>query len=486
MIAVGRGTHGLVDIMGRRSIGVDRVLTGLGAAAVVVLIAAALLAGVLMSAGMPREMSVTAALIVFAVGYWAFGVLPDALTGLIFLVGAVILAGMPSTLVFSGFSTSAFWLIFAGLVLSACATHTGLAAWLGRALAARTGAAGGYGAVVSLVVAFSAALALILPSTFGRVALLVPLVAAMAGNFGYKSGGRGRAGLILAAAIGTYVIPTTFLPANLPNLVLAGSLESIHGVTPTFGAWLALHFPVIAIIKGGALVGVVVWLFAESPAGEPSDRVGGERRPLTGGALRLAAILAVTLALWATDTLHGQSAAWIGMTAAIVCLIPPARIMEFAKIPAASILPILIHLGAVLGLGVVMAQSGVGAALAKPFVEALPLADAPDAIRLAMLAAIGIVASLAATMPGAPAVTAPLFGDIAAITGWSVEAVGMSQVISYATPLLPYQLPPIVLAAAMGNVSLGDATRVMLVLAAVTTPLVLPAAFLWWRLLGWI
>jgi di/tricarboxylate transporter len=88
-------------------------------------------------------------------------------------------------------------------------------------------------------------------------------------------------------------------------------------------------------------------------------------------------------------------------------------------------------------------------------------------------------------MPVAPAMTAPFFGDIAATTGWSIEAVGMSQVLGYATPLLPYQLPPLMLAIAMTGIAMRDATRVLLILAAVTTPLVLPAAHLWWQVLGW-
>lgn len=456
------------------------------AAGAAVLLCAVGLAAALMAAGMPRDVSITAALVIFAVGFWAFGVLPDALTGLIFLVGAVMLTEAPAGTVFSGFATSAFWLVFAGLTLSACVRHTGLAAWFGKTLAWRARGVGSYGTIVTLVVLFSTSLALVLPATFGRVALLVPLVGALAESLGHKPGSGGRTGLLLAAVIGTYVVPTTFLPANLPNLILAGSLESIYGVTPTFGAYLLLHFPVIGMIKGIALIGIITWLFREQPKGASHDHADQERPALSGGARRLAVILSVTLILWATDAWHGGTAAWIGLTAAIICLLPITRVMSFSDVPAATIFPILLHLGAILGIGIIMAQSGAGTVLAAPVIEALPLAEASDALRLAMLALVGVVASLAATMGGAPAITAPLFGEFAAMTGWSVEAVGMSQVIGYATPLLPYQVPPLVVGIAMANVSLRDTTRVLVLLAAVTTPVVVPAAYFWWRFLGWI
>ncbi len=432
---------------------------------------------------MPAVTALSGALVVFAVGFWALRLLPEALTGLIFLVGVVVLTPIAPGTAFSGFATSAFWLIFAGMVLSACATRTGLSAWLADRILNRDTAVSGYARLTAAVVVFAAGLALVLPATLGRVALLVPLVAALAERLGYASHGPGRTGLILAAAIGTYVVPTTFLPANLPNIVLAGSLESIYAITPTFGEYLLLHFPVIGLIKGAALILIVTRLYNETP-GRPEPAPEADKG-LQGPARRLGVVLCITLALWASDTLHGYSAAWVGMTAAIVCLLPATRILGFDEVPFASIFPALLYLGAVLGLGAVMVESGAGAALSRALLAVLPLEGTSDAMVLAMMTLTAIVTSLAATTPGAPAITAPLFGDFAEMTGWSVEAVGMAQVLGYATPLLPYTLPPLILAVTMGRVPLREATRVLLLLAVTTTPVVLPAAYLWWGVLGW-
>ena len=61
----------------------------------------------------------------------------------------------------------------------------------------------------------------------------------------------------------------------------------------------------------------------------------------------------------------------------------------------------------------------------------------------------------------------------------------MSQVLGYATPLFPYQLPPLMLAMAMAGISMRDATRVLLMMAAITTPITLLSAHFWWQSLGW-
>ncbi len=456
-----------------------------------VLIAALVLAVAVRAGGGDGAAATGAGLLVFAIGFWALALLPEALTGLVFLVGAVIVGVAPPAAVLAGFTTGAFWLIFAGLLLGTAVTRTGLADWLlARTLPARLRQAGrgvGYGTLVGVVVAFAGGLGFLLPATSGRVVLLVPLVLALAERAGYAAGSRGRIGLVVAGAVGTFVIPIAVLPANLPNVVLAGSLEALHGVTLTYGAYLALHYPVVAAIKGVALVVIVTVLFRDvpTPVGEGPDDAAAA--PVLGeDARRLAVVLAATLALWATDVVHGVAAGWIGMAAAIVCLLPRTRILPFQQLATGPYLPLLLYVGAVLGVASVMTATGLGAALGRHLLAVVPLQGASDAAVLVWLAALGAFSGLVATMPGAPAVAVPSFPEIAALTGWSIEAIGMAQVLGYATPLFPYQVPPFVVAMAMAGIPAAAMTRTLLWLAVTTTPPMLVAAYVWWGLLGWL
>lgn len=442
------------------------------------------LAATLRLSGAPPQMADSLGLVALAIGFWALAVLPEALTGLVFLLGAVTIAGLAPPVVFSGFTTTAFWLIFAGVILSASATKTGLSHWLASRFLNARFAMSSYGARIGLIVLFAATLALILPSTLARVAVLLPLVIALCDMVGYQPGSKGRIGLVLAVPVGTYIVPTTFLPANLPNIVLAGSLESLHDVTLTFGPYMLLHFPVIGLVKGVALVVILTHLFQQDPTPQqPQEEATA--KPLSVAGMRLIAIMGVTLMLWSMDFLHSVSPAWIGLGAAVLCLMPFMQITDMKAMPFNTAFPMLLYIGAVLGIGAVMTVSGAGDALSRSLVASVPLEEASNPVRLVMLAAIATITALLTTMPVAPAMTAPFFGEIAASTGWSVEAVAMSQVLGYATPLMPYQLPPLMLAMAMADISMRDATRVLLLLALITTPITLIAAHFWWQALGW-
>lgn len=430
--------------------------------------------------------SVTAgsmAVVLTTIGFWALAILPEALTSLLFLLTSVVVVGLAPAVVFSGFTGSAFWLIFAGALLGTAATRTGLSRRIAGFVVSQRFQRLGYGGRITVIVAFSTALALILPSTLARVSIMLPIVLALCDRVGYEAGGRARTGMVLAAAIGCYMVPTSFLPANLPTVILSGSLEQIYGILPTWGRYFLIQFPVVGLIKGAGLVLLLTVLFRAPPSPERTT-TEADGAPMSPAARRLAVVMAATLLLWTLDFLHGISPAWIALGAAIVCLMPFSGILSLKEMPSDSMFPTLLYIGGVLGIGGVMAQSGAGAALAMWIVDHLPLAAVGDIGRLALITLGAMVTTLATTTPVAPAISAPLFGQIADVTGWSVEAVGMAQVLAYATPLMPYQLPPLMWAVAVSGLAMGTVTRVLLILAAVTAPLSLLAAHLWWQILG--
>lgn len=62
----------------------------------------------------------------------------------------------------------------------------------------------------------------------------------------------------------------------------------------------------------------------------------------------------------------------------------------------------------------------------------------------------------------------------------------MIQVLGFATPLLPYQASPIIVAMGLGGIPLAAALRLGLVLAAITFVLLLPLQYWWFQALGWL
>ena len=208
-------------------------------------------------------MIVASAIVVLTISLWATRWLPEYLTGLLFFALATVTRIAPPATIFSGFASSAFWLILSGFVLGAAIVKTGLADRIARLAA--THLRGSYFRLVAGVVIMAYGLAFFMPSNMGRIALLMPIVMAIADQAGLRSGERGRIGLALAVGFGTYMLSTSILPANVPNQVMAGTIEASYGLHLTYLPYLELHAPVLGILKGVALIFCICGLCPGKP-----------------------------------------------------------------------------------------------------------------------------------------------------------------------------------------------------------------------------
>ncbi|EJN7008115.1 anion permease, partial [Klebsiella pneumoniae] len=194
---------------------------------------------------------------------WATSLLPEFITALLFFAAAMMAKIAPPEVIFGGFASSAFWLVFSGFVLGIAIRKTGLADRAAQALSARL--TDSWPRMVASVVLLSYALAFVMPSNMGRIALLMPIVAAMARRAGIADGSRGWFGLALAVGFGTFQLSATILPANVPNLVMSGAAEGSYGIHLNYVPYLLLHTPVLGWLKGAVLVALICWLFPGKP-----------------------------------------------------------------------------------------------------------------------------------------------------------------------------------------------------------------------------
>lgn len=104
----------------------------------------------------------------------------------------------------------------------------------------------------------------------------------------------------------------------------------------------------------------------------------------------------------------------------------------------------------------------------------LPLDPASHGASLATLAALPTLLNFIVTANGVPALFTPLARSLAEGSGMPLLTVLMLQVIGYATPLLPYQASPIVVAMGMEKVPARDGLRLCLTMAVATFGLLLP------------
>src|ERR1700722_4883615 len=70
-----------------------------------------------------------------AILLWATAALPEYFTALLFFAAMMVFRSAPADIVFSGFQSEAFWLVFGGFILGAAIRKVGLADRIARGLA---------------------------------------------------------------------------------------------------------------------------------------------------------------------------------------------------------------------------------------------------------------------------------------------------------------------------------------------------------------
>ncbi len=419
------------------------------------------------------------AVVVVAIGLWATSALPEYFTTLVFLLLAVTVGGIAPELAFSGFHSTAAWLIFGGLVIGHAVQTTGLGARIAARLLPRV--TGNYPAILASVVAAAAAMGFLVPGNSGRVLILVPIVIALADRLGFGPGSNGRTALTLAAACGTLYPAFGILPAAVPNLIMLGAAESVYGISVRYAEYSLAHLPVLGLVSVAALPPILWLLFPDRPREIPAaDRP----TPWSRAQITLSGLLAAALVLWAADFAHGVSPAWIALAVALLCLMPRIGIDEPSAMISRINLGPWFFIAGVVAIGAIVSRSGLGGIVADRLFAAVPLAPGADFANLAIVSAIGMVMSLLSGVPGQPAIMTALAPQIAAATGWPLEIAVQSQVLSWPMVFFPYQLPPLILAVQVAGISPAALIRVLISMTAVTWAAVLPLTYVWWFWLG--
>lgn len=428
----------------------------------------------------PVDWALAAAITVWAVGMWATNAWPPQVTTLAFFL-IVILAGVaPPSVVLSGFESSAWWLIFTGLIVGVAVTRTGLAERIVARMS--TAATRSYAGIVATIVLIGLVLTFLIPSSMGRTVMLMPIALAFAERLGYPAGSRGHTGIAMAAVLGVYLPSAGVLPANLPNVILAAAAESLYQRNMSYAEYLLLNFPVIGALKALLLVGVVVALFHQAP--RPAAASVRKAAPWTPQERLLAIVLALSVGLWMTDFVHRISPAWVGLAAAVVCLLPFARLMPADALNKDISWVALIHAAGVIGLGAVVAHSGLGEVLGRWLVLVAPFDQGGSLWNFWLVSTIGTLICLVTTTTGLPAVMTPLSGVLAEASGLSLDMVLMSQTIGFSNLLFAYEGAPLVFAIGYARLPMVQVTKVLLLLGAATIALLTPLTYAWWRLLG--
>ncbi|MFA6018727.1 MAG: SLC13 family permease [Rhodospirillales bacterium] len=428
--------------------------------------------------GFSGREALAAGLALAAIGLWATGALPEALTALLFFAICMLSQAAPAKIVFSGFMSQALWLVFSGLVFGAAIKSTGFGDRVAHAVGRRMGHS--FASALLGVLLMGLGLAFLMPSSMGRIVLMVPLLAALCQHLGYEPSSRGWNGLMLGGIFSTFLPSFSILPANIPNMVLSGAAEALLGAAPSYGDYFLANFPVLGLLKWSLLF-LALWILYRGD--EPKTMSEPPPKSMSASERKLALVLTVAIGLWMTDSLHHIAPGWVGLAAAILCLLPQTGILPPKSLTTINFEPVL-YVAGVIGLGAVIDHAGVGRLVGSFIIGVLPLSPDNAFFSYMSLAALAAVVGMATTMPGVPAVLTPFAASLAAVTGLPVTSILMTQVAGFSTLILPYQAPPVMTGIQISHAKAWDFTRLGLILAVVSVLVLWPLEFLWLRLVG--
>lgn len=414
-----------------------------------------------------------------AILLWATALLPEYQTALLFFLFATVLGIASPDAVFAGFSSPAFWLVFSGIVIGLAIQRTSLGERFLRTFLAL--APTSHSGIVAALAILGLALSFFMPSSMGRVVMIVPIAVMVADQLGLAQGTRSRGALIATAALGAYLPSAGILPANIPNLILASGAEALYGITFRYVDYLIATFPTVGL--GKLILIIATGLFLSSGTGRVKDRIE-PMGPMQADEKKLAAILLATVILWTTDALHGINPAWIGLAAAIACLLPRFGMLNEKSFNHELPWAPLIHTAGIIGLGAVVASSGLGEGLGRSLTNITPFVAGYTFWNFMLLVILLTVICTMTTTPGLPAVATPLAGIIADSSGLPLQAVLLAQTLAFSTIIFPYQGAPLVFAFYVAGVPFKTAVKMLMIITIGSIFLIAPLTYLWWRVIG--
>jgi len=424
----------------------------------------------------------TAGAIVLAVGLWSTAVVPAHFTSLLFMLLAMLFSLAPAQVVFSGFHAGAIWLVFSGIVLSVAIKDTGLGGRIAGVMLRRL--PDNFLVLCYSVFLLALLLDFLIPAAVARVLLLTPIVVALCDRVGFDvdGAGKGRTGIILAALMGTMAPAFAILPANVPNMAMTGSAETIYGISISYGDYFLLNFPVMGVLAT-LVYPLLIWvMFRETPR-RTEDGVVAKTWSVREA--RLLAVVAIALSLWITDFAHGVAPAWVSMTAALFLLLPRVGVLPPVALTRDVDFGPVLFVAGIIGLGAVATDTGLARSVADAMLAVVHLTPGHDAWNFAAMTGMGMVVGILTTVPASPAIMTSLAQTMADAAGWPVASALMTQVGTWMMFPFPYQAPPVVIVIALAGLRIGAVMKLLLAYMVFAMLVAMPIQFLWGSWLGY-
>lgn len=360
--------------------------------------------------GLAADARIALIVTVLSIIGWTMTRVPESLVALAAAMALVLAGAVDEAHLYATLGSDLVWLLLAAFIIAAVIKEAGLAERLVAPLTARQPRFAAFAFVLAAVIALTA---LVLPSTSGRAALLLPVFLALLPLLP-------DARLARALAL---LFPTVILLSAGGSLIGAGAhLIAVEAMVST-GAprlgyldWLILGGP-LALLASAAGVALILWLFVPPSLLAARVATAPMAGPRTAQQSRILLVVGALVSLWLTEPWHGFGMSLVAMAGALALLTRPFTSQKTKDVFRAVDMELILYMAATMLIAQAMTDTGADDWLAAQALAALPpvLLSSGPGVAIA-LAAIAVLAHLAIASRSAraailiPAVALPMAG----------------------------------------------------------------------------
>ncbi len=411
-------------------------------------------------------------LLITTIIFWATSLIPDYQTSLIFLFTTLAFSLSSKEIIFSGFASSAFWLVLAGMLIATAIKNVNLSHRFTNLFTKLQNPS--YLKILIAVSIFALTFAFIMPSGTGRVVLLVPIGILIAKSFGFDESSKGYIGILFTIILSTTLPAFTILPANAPNMILGGLTHQIFDYELLYSHYLIANFFILGLVKNIIIVTLIYHFFKDIP--KPT-KVSPKNTTITKDEKIVIFTISIMLLFWLSDFIHGISPTIIAIVGILFLANPTINIIKTKDINSVSFSS-LIFLAAIISLGNIVANNEFTKEIFTNILNQIEFSN-DSFFNYMILNTLMSLSGVFLTQPTIPALFTPIVEQLSEVSGFSNFQLFMMQVASFSTVVFPYQMPPLVIGLALANIKPIKMIKVLSITAVITIIVLFPFQYFW-------
>lgn len=412
-------------------------------------------------------------LLISTIIYWASALIPDYQASLIFLFTCLAFSLSPKELIFSGFSSSAFWLVFAGMLIASAIKKVKLTEHFSSFFIRLKPPS--YLSLLIIISIFSLCFAFIMPSGVGRVVLLIPVAIVIAQSFGFKENDKGYIGIVLTFILSTTMPGFTILPANAPNMIMTGLVHEIYNIEILYSEYLIVNFLIFGVLKNIFILTLIYYFFKDTIKKTIQDKK--ETNAKTKEQKILIFILSIMIIFWMSDFIHGISPSIIAIIGVLFLSYPKIGILDTKDINSLN-LTSLIFLAGVISLGSVAGNSEFTKENLSWILNHIEFFDS-KLLNYISISSFMSFSGIVLTQATIPALYTPIADQLSTMSGFSIDEIFMMQVAAFSTVFFPYQMAPLIIGVKLAKLKQTDMLKVIFYLAIISIIFLMPLQYFW-------